>query len=111
LGSRIVKFHLAPGTMAARGWRLDSPMIRRLMAEVRARKMILMTHIGDPETWYAGKYANADKYGTRAAHYQAWEAALAEFADTPWLGAHLGGHPEDLSHLQRLLDTYPNLML
>ena len=27
------------------------------------------------------------------------------------LGAHLGGNPEDLMRLQRLLDTYPNLYL
>jgi predicted TIM-barrel fold metal-dependent hydrolase len=41
-----------------------------------------------------------------------WEAVLAEFPrDLPWIGAHMGGNPEDLGRLQRLLDTYPNLYL
>ena len=29
LGSRIIKFHMAPQTMASRNWRLDSPQMRR----------------------------------------------------------------------------------
>jgi len=111
LGSRIIKFHMAPGTMHARGWRLDSPGIRRIIKEAVSRGMILMSHVGDPDTWYNGKYTDHAKYGTREEHYQIWEATLREHMDHPWLGAHLGGNPEDLPRLQRLLDTYPNLYL
>jgi predicted TIM-barrel fold metal-dependent hydrolase len=111
LGSRIIKFHMAPGTMQARGWRLDSPGIRRVMSEAVARGMILMSHVGDPDTWYHSKYADTAKYGSRDEHYRIWESALAEHRDRPWLGAHMGGNPEDLPRLQRLLDTYPNLYL
>ena len=49
--------------------------------------MIIMTHIGDPDTWYAGKYADAGKYGTRDEHYRMWEshrkdygASISEFS-------------------------------
>jgi len=112
MGSRIIKFHMAPGTMASRGWRLDSPEIRKIIADAHSRGMILMSHIGDPDTWYNGKYAaDVAKYGTRNDHYQMWESLLAEYRHHPWLGAHLGGNPEDLIRLQRLLDTYPNLYL
>ena len=113
LGSRIVKFHMAPGTMAMRKYRLDSPELKPVMREIAARKMAIMTHMGDPDTWYNGKYAaDVAKYGTRDDHYKMWEAALAEYPkDRPWIGAHLGGNPEDLVRLQRLLDTYPNLYL
>jgi len=111
LGSRIVKFHMAPGTMHARQWRFDSPGIRRILGEVAARNMIFMSHVGDPDTWYHHKYNDPAKYGTREEHYQLWEGVLAEYRDRPWLGAHLGGNPEDLPRLQRLLDTYPNLYL
>src|SRR4051812_21310055 len=78
LGSRIVKFHMAPGTMAARTtperkWRLDSTDMRRLMDEAVARGMILMSHVGDPDTWYHGKYAaDPAKFGTRDEHYRMW---------------------------------------
>jgi len=112
LGSRIIKFHMAPGTMASRGWRLDSPEIRTILRDAVSRGMILMSHVGDPDTWYHGKYAaDVAKFGTREEHYRLWESALTEYRDTPWVGAHLGGNPEDLLRLQDLLDRFPNLLL
>jgi len=112
IGSRIVKFHMAPGTMTSRGVNFETPQIRKMMSEARARGMILMSHVGDPELWYRGKYAgDVSKYGTRDRHYESWEAALTEHKDWPWLGAHLGGNPEDLGRLQYLLDKFPNLYL
>jgi len=112
IGSRIVKFHMAPGSMWSRGLRLDEGPLRRVLQEVADRKMIFMSHVGDPHTWYADKYAkDPAKFGTRDQHYQMWENALTEYRDRPWLGAHMGGNPEDLARLQRLLDTYPNLVI
>jgi predicted TIM-barrel fold metal-dependent hydrolase len=111
LGSRIIKFHMAPGTIAARGIRLDSPALRPVLREAAARGMILMSHVGDPDTWYNGKYADTSKFGTREDHYAMWAWALEEFKDHPWVGAHLGGNPENLPRLQGLLDRFPNLYL
>ena len=112
LGSRIVKFHVAPGTMAMRKYRLDSPEFLPIFREIAARKMGVMTHVGDPDTWYNGKYADTEKFGTRDAHYQMWEEALERHPqDSPWIGAHLGGNPEDLHRLQKLLNKFPNLYL
>jgi hypothetical protein len=111
MGSRIIKFHMAPQTMHMRGWRFDSPGIRKIMREALDRGMILMSHVGDPDTWYNGKYTDTAKYGTREEHYALWESCLREYKHHPWLGAHLGGNPEDLARLQYLLDTYPNLYL
>jgi hypothetical protein len=111
IGSRIVKFWVAPPAVGDRKWRLDSEMFRPLLREVRARRMAVMTHIGDPQIWYGTKYADTAKYGTRDDHYQMWENVLSEYGDVPWVGAHFGGNPEDLDRLQRLLDRYPNLHL
>jgi hypothetical protein len=111
LGSRVVKFHMAPGTMSTRKWRLDSPHMRRLLDEAVARGMIIMTHVGDPDTWYHAKYTNREQYGTRDEHYAMWESVLHAYRQHPWVGAHLGGNPEDLARLQHLLVTYPNLYL
>lgn len=111
LGSRVAKFWMAPPAVGERGWRLDSPQFRRLLREARDRGMAIMTHVGDPQTWYDTKYADAGKYGTRDEHYRMWENVLEEFADWPWLAAHLAGNPEDLPRLQRLLDRYPKLRL
>jgi hypothetical protein len=111
IGSRVMKIHMAPGTMATRKWRLDSPEMKRLLDEAVARGMIIMTHIGDPDTWYQSRYSDGSKFGTREEHYRIWESMLNEYREHPWLGAHLGGNPEDLPRLQRLLDTFPNLSL
>lgn len=111
LGSRIVKFHAAPGTMAMRGKWLDDPAFRPLFREAIGRKMAVMTHVGDPQTWYDAKYTDATKYGTRDEHYAMWEGLLEEYRGVPWVGAHLGGNPEDLHRLQGLLDRFPDLWL
>jgi hypothetical protein len=111
LGSRVAKFWCAPPAIGDRQWRLDSPAFRRLMREASDRGMAIMTHVGDPEVWYPTRYADTAKYGTRDEHYRMWENVLEEFAATPWLGAHLGGNPEDLPRIQRLLDRYPKLRL
>src|SRR5207248_4386124 len=98
-------------TMNMRGHRLDSAVYKPLFREAIARKMAIMTHIGDPELWYAGKYVDASKFGTREEHYQMWESLLSEYPTVPWVGAHLGGNPENLGRLQDLLDRFPNLTL
>lgn len=109
LGSRIVKLHMAPGTMQTRKWRLDSAQIRPLIEAAVARGMIIMTHVGDPDTWYSTRYSDTQKFGTRDEHYRVWESVLGAYRDHPWVGAHLGGNPEDFARLQHLLDTFPNL--
>jgi len=112
LGSRIVKFHMAPGTMASRGWRLDSQTLRPVLKEAWARGMAVMTHVGDPDLWYHGKYAEVGRFGTREDHYKMLESVLAEHpADSPWIGAHLGGNPENLARIQGLLDRHANLLI
>ena len=40
-----------------------------------------------------------------------WEGLLEEYRGHPWLGAHMGGNPENLARLQDLLDRFPDLML
>ena len=93
--------------------RIDSihPIYKPLFREAIDRKMAIMTHIGDPDTWYGGKYLDTAKYGTREEHYQMWENLLQEYRGHPWVGAHMGGNPEDLPRLQGFLDRHPNLML
>lgn len=111
IGSRIAKFHAAPQTMHRMGRRLDDPVYRPLFRELVARNMVIMTHIGDPDTWYCSKYADCGVYGARDEHYTMWENLLTEYRGHPWLGAHLGGNPENLPRLQSLLDRYPDLVL
>jgi predicted TIM-barrel fold metal-dependent hydrolase len=110
MGSRVIKFHMAPQTIARTNMRLDSADLRPVIQEARARGMIIMTHVGDPDTWFNTKYTDP-KFITRDQSFEMWEAALTEHGDRPWIGAHMGGNPENLPRLQSLLDKFPKLRL
>jgi hypothetical protein len=111
LGSRIVKFHLAPSTIHRRGLTLDSPQVQPFFDAIIERRMAVMTHVGDPDTWYGSKYSDREKFGVRDEHYAMWERALERYPQIPWVGAHMGGNPENLPRLQSLLDRFPSLSL
>ncbi len=114
LGSRVVKYHLAPQTMQKSGLFLGSERLRNYVARTADMGMIIMTHIGDPQAWYdhPDRYGGDPEFwGTRKEQYDAWEALLEHTRGHPWWGAHLGGWPENPSRLRHLLTTYPDLML
>jgi len=116
-GARIVKFWSAPrgidfGTEAGDPnlLRLNAPLRIKAMELATELGMMFMTHVGDPDTWFATKYADSSIYGTKASHYQPLEELLQRFPQ-PWIAAHFGGSPEDLDHVAGLLDRHPNLYL
>lgn len=111
IGSRMVKFHMAPSTIERRGLKLDSPLLDPFFEAIVERKMAVMTHVGDPDTWYCTKYVDCGKYGERDEHYAIWARVMERYPDIPWIGAHMGGNPENLTRLQALLDRFPNLSL
>ena len=117
LGVRIVKFWAAPRGIDF-GREIGEPDLLRLDGSARVKTMELaadlgmmfMTHIADPDTWFAAKYADASVYGTKAQQYEPFEALLDRF-DVPWIAAHMGGWPEDLEFLSGLLSRHDNLYL
>lgn len=117
LGTRIVKFWNAPrfidfgieaGDPAFLA--LDGPMRTEQMKVAERLGMICMAHVADPDTWFAAKYTDRTKYGAKLDHYTPLRRALDRFA-MPWIAAHMGGYPEDLAFLDRLLEAHPNLHL
>ena len=84
LGSRIAEVSRAPRRRCSiAAYRLDSRSIRPIFREIVDRKMAIMTHIGDPDTWYGGKYLDTAKYGTREEHYQMWETCSRNMPALP----------------------------
>ncbi len=115
LGSRIVKFWAAPrGKDYAEEagepdlLDLESPWRIRAAEMAVERGMLLMVHVADPDTWFATKYADRAKYGTKLDQYGPLERMLERF-QVPWLAAHMGGWPEDLAFLDGLLERHPHL--
>ncbi|MCW5756081.1 MAG: amidohydrolase family protein [Phycisphaeraceae bacterium] len=116
-GSRLLKFWAAPRlrdfldpVADADIISLDSPMRRDLAAEAMSLGYMFQAHVADPDTWFATKYADAGKYGTKASNYEPLERMLEDFP-VPWLVAHMGGWPEDLDFLSNLLARHDNLYL
>ena len=117
-GARMAKFWTAPrireiardhlGDINALN--LDSPWRQRQMQRATDLGMMIMTHIADPDTWFATKYADASTYMAKKDHYIAVER-LADRFTQPWLVAHMGGWPENLPFLDGLLSRHPNLHL
>ena len=116
-GSRIVKFWAAPRGLDY-GREVGEPDLLRLDSKYRIEAMevaaqlgmIFMTHVADPDTWFATKYADSTRYGTKAQQYEPLEAMLERF-QVPWIAAHMGGWPEDLEFLTGLLERHDNLHL
>ena len=114
LGCRVVKFHLAPGTMQKSGLYLGSARLRDAVRRAADLGMVVMTHVGDPQSWYDApdRYGGDPQFwGTRDEHYDAWERLLDDARGHPWWGAHLGGWPENPARLRHLLNAYPDLVL
>lgn len=90
--------------------RMDSPWRVRLTELAVDLGMMIMAHVGDPDLWFASKYADSSRYGTKAQQYEPLEMMIERF-DVPWLAAHMGGWPEDLEFLDGLLSRHSKLYL
>lgn len=118
-GARCVKLWAAPrmrdyaeraGLDASEIVPLDSVWRRRVASRAVELGMMLMVHVGDPDTWFATTYADADRYGSKEQQYVGLERMLDEYP-VPLMAAHMGGWPENLEFLASLLDRHPNLVL
>jgi len=117
LGSRILKLWAAPrGRDFAPGpdnaLLLDSPVrLEGMRLAYDTGYRCFMTHVGDPDTWFKTTYADASKYGTKLDQFRPLEKLLDQYDDVTWIGAHMGGNPEDLDWLDRFLERHPNYVI
>jgi hypothetical protein len=116
-GARIAKFWVAPRSIdyaIEMGdpdlLRLDAPDRIAAMEAASSLGMCFMTHVADPDTWFAARYTDTARYGTKPEQYEPLETMLERFTQ-PWIAAHMGGWPEDLEFLTGLLDRHANLYL
>jgi hypothetical protein len=110
-GVGMIKFWAAPRGRD-RGLFIDAPW--RIEAARRARAAgirVVMVHVADPDTWFGHLYTDPARYGTKPEQYIGFERLLEMFPDMTWIGAHMGGDPENPDHLEALLERYPHLFL
>lgn len=118
-GARMVKFWgaprlrdlteqlgMAPDELAL----FDSDARLRVAERAKALNMALMVHVADPDTWFATKYADAARYGTKREQYDSLSRLLDQ-TDMNCLAAHMGGWPENLAFLGDLLRRHPKLVI
>ncbi len=89
---------------------IDSPWRVKACELGEQLGMMYMVHVADPDTWFATKYTDAAKFRTKREQYEGLERMLDRFT-APWIGAHMGGWPEDLSFLDGMLTRHANLYL
>jgi hypothetical protein len=89
---------------------VDSPWRIRACEAAQRLGMMYMVHVADPDAWFATRYKDPARYGTKRQQYEGLERMLDRFP-APWIAAHLGGWPEDLAFLDGLLSRHPNLYL
>lgn len=89
---------------------IDTPWRREHARLATSLGMMMMVHVADPDTWFAARYYNGAKYGTKSHQYVGLRRMLDDFP-VPWIAAHMGGWGEDLGFLDGLLSAHPNLHL
>ncbi len=112
LGSRLIKFHLAPGTKKKWMMNAEHPIVQRVAKHAHELGFHLMTHIGDPLAWFcgSGKYADGS-FGIFEEQFAEARAVTDIFADRTHLGAHMGGCLEDLEALTQRMDANPRYVI
>jgi hypothetical protein len=115
-GAGIVKFWSAPALVDYAGG--DPADLVAFDSEWRVRQadlaaelgMMFLVHVADPDTWFATRYRDVSRYGTKAAQYESLERMLERYP-RPWIAAHMGGWSENLDFLDGLLGRHDNLYL
>ncbi|MFI4860671.1 MAG: amidohydrolase family protein [Phycisphaerales bacterium JB063] len=114
LGSRIMKLWAAPRARDFAGDELllDSPnRLEGIRIAYETGYRIFMTHVGDPDTWFQTVYTDASRYGTKRQQFEPLAKLLDQYHDVTWIGAHMGGNPEDLDWLHGFMEAHPNYVV
>ena len=112
-GSRLIKFHVAPGTQKRTGMDLDSPAIQQVIRHAYDLGYHFMSHVGDPRAWFGEdrKYKPSEGQRSFEQQFPMLERMLEKYPDRIHMGAHMGGSLEDLDALQKRLDRFPHYIV
>lgn len=113
--------------------RADDPRLDVLFERAGELGLPVLMHTGDPQAFFRPPTPDNERYAELSAHpswsfygarpdgrgeWPSWEEVFEQFERrvarhprTTFVGAHFGNAPEDPALVDRLLDTYPNLVI
>ena len=110
-GFVALKFKIVPDNegRAPRVW-LDNPTLKPLFTRAEELGFTVQAHIAQPDAWFRKFYFNGEA-GQKEHYFHQVEYLLDAHPGLTYVGVHMGGHPEDLDYLQKLIDDYPHFHL
>jgi predicted TIM-barrel fold metal-dependent hydrolase len=113
--------------------RVDDPRLDVVFERAGELGLPVLIHSGDPQAFFRPPTPDNERYAELSAHpgwsfygerpdgagrwpswqeiYEQFEHRVARHPQTIFVGAHFGNAPEDPDLLERMLNTYPNLMV
>ncbi len=106
---------------------VDDPGLDPLFAKAGELGMPIAIHTGDPKAFWKPSNPKNERWDELQAHpewsfygqpvpswealYKAFERRVARHPKTIFIGVHFGNDPEDVDHVGKMLDKYPNLYI
>ena len=112
LGAVSAKFWFSPAIYERNlGLYLSDKLLSPAFDLLGKLGMSALVHVADPDAWFQHTYHDRDFFGDKLSQYEHLEIVLAEHRDVVFQCAHFAGHPEDLDHVEGLLERHPNLII
>jgi hypothetical protein len=94
-------------------FRINHPRLEPIFQALEDNGIPLIIHVGDPDTYYASRYKNSEKYGTKEEHLKELEEVLTRHPKLIFQIPHFGSQPEihRLPYLSRWMDEFPNVVI
>ena len=89
---------------------IDHPYMLEVLNEVSGMGLFVYIHIAEPSGWWPNIFDPA-VVGEKIEYHKPVENILKNCPSLNVVGAHLGGYPEDLNFLDRMLTEYSNYSL
>ncbi len=92
-------------------YRINDEKLDSIYSLIEEYNFNVLIHVADPDIWYANRYTNTAKYGTKTDRITDFVDILEKYKKIKFISAHFGSLSEDLDTLGNHLDKYSNLYI
>ncbi|MHA2111692.1 MAG: amidohydrolase family protein [Candidatus Hodarchaeales archaeon] len=112
-GYSMVKMWFGPRFLdyfsAEKPFAINLPIFEPIFSLIENYSIAMDIHVADPDYWYMTKYQDITRYRTKEQALNEFRDILKRFPLIKTISVHFNSLPEDLSQLERDLNTFPNL--